>query len=206
MAVRLTATTLSQASGGIWSTGSVSPAMPALLIRTSSPPSAATAFGTMRSISARTAMSQWLAITPGISWTMALRALSSMSQTKTVRAVGGEGARKFAADAGGTGSDENTLWHWAPPVFSFCCLLQARLSFTTNGAANAHPVLSCRKTFHAANFVSRPRPYSDSVTCAGNAGRAYPQKAPRYEALARLWLPARLPAARSGRARALGAL
>ena len=83
MAVRLTATTLSQASGGICSTGSVSPAMPALLISTSSPPSAVTASGTMRSISARTAMSQWLAITPGISWTIASIALSSMSQMKT---------------------------------------------------------------------------------------------------------------------------
>src|SRR5476649_1774982 len=43
MAVRLTAITLSQSSGGYCSTGSVSPAMPALLISTSSPPSEATA-------------------------------------------------------------------------------------------------------------------------------------------------------------------
>ena len=76
--------TLSQSSGGYSATGRVSPAMPALLISTSSPPSAATASGTMRSISARLAMSQRRAVRPGISLAIAASALSSISQTKTL--------------------------------------------------------------------------------------------------------------------------
>src|SRR6185437_12825360 len=61
--------------------------MPALLISTSRPPSAATASGTMRSISARWLMSQGLAARPGISLASASSDLVSISQTKTFAPV-----------------------------------------------------------------------------------------------------------------------
>ena len=125
MAVRLTATTLSQSSGGISSTGSVSPAMPALLISTSSPPSAATASGTMRSISARCPMSQRAAIRPGISLRdLAQRLLVDVAD-EHLGAVGRESAREFAADAGRAGGDQNFLQACPPRALSWPGLLRA---------------------------------------------------------------------------------
>src|SRR3569832_1556271 len=63
------------------------PETPALLISTSSPPSAAIASGTILSISARWLMSQRLATSPGISRAISARPLSSISQMKTLAPV-----------------------------------------------------------------------------------------------------------------------
>ncbi len=114
--LRLTATTFSHASGSIVSTGTVGPAMPALLTSTSSPPSAATPDATMSSTSRRLATSQRLAIASGNSFANDASASGVDVADEHPCAGRGECVRDLTADAGRAGRDQNALRHGVAPL------------------------------------------------------------------------------------------
>src|SRR6266702_5651002 len=82
--VRLSASTASHASGSIFSTGAVGPAMPPLFTSTSIPPSISAAAATKRSTEDRSERSQTLEVIVGWAWVTACRVSSLMSQMCTL--------------------------------------------------------------------------------------------------------------------------
>ena len=114
--------------------------MPALLISTSSPPSAVDRRRHHGSISARLAHVAAARDEAGdLLGERRERPVVDVAD-ENLGAVRGEGAREFAADAGGAGGDQHALRHRFPHL-QFFALAHVRLSFTMKWAANCarHP-------------------------------------------------------------------